>query len=496
MMKHFIPFVLLFSLIACNQHPNSSNNSTTDTIRVVSTDTASSDPISIAMSGELPAQESIPALFDEMDYQQATQSYLWALPLVTFAEWQWIHENVFGAKTGDLVVYNSYQDRLGILTANATTPYMIGFMDLAKSGPLVIEMPAGHTAGGLGDFWQREKAVIGEFGPDKGKGGKYVLVPPTIKNFKAPGYFIIPCSTMNMFFGFRALDPDSVKTQALIHGVKIYPYALRANPPISKIVSPNGNKYFAGEPDGMAYWRRLHAILQEEPVEERDRFFVSWLNNLGISKGKPFGPDARQTKILTAAAARGKLMAMANSFDKRFDSVHHWTDRKWDYVMVITDPSQRAENYDEFFRRSSYFYEAVTYSKAMITQIPGVGQAYLGSYVDKNGNWLDGASSYKLHIPANPPAVNFWSVTVYDAATRCLIDNPQRNAGLSSRKNLNKNADGSVDLYFGPTAPPGQEKNWVQTIPGKHWFTYMRFYGPTKAYFDKSWKMDDITKTN
>jgi len=148
MIKHFIPCLLLFFLMACNQQPNGSNSSTTDTIRVASTDTASSDPLSIAMSGELPAQQSIPVLFDEMDYQQATQSYLWALPLVTFAEWQWIHENVFGAKTGDLVVYNSYEDRLGILTANATTPYIMGFMDLAKTGPLVIEMPAGHTAGG------------------------------------------------------------------------------------------------------------------------------------------------------------------------------------------------------------------------------------------------------------------------------------------------------------------------------------------------------------
>ncbi|MOA19520.1 hypothetical protein D3C78_1399090 [compost metagenome] len=128
----------------------------------------------------------------------------------------------------------------------------------------------------------------------------------------------------------------------------------------------------------------------------------------------------------------------------------------------------------------------------MISKTPNFGQAYLATYADKDGNWLDGAKSYHLRMPANPPAANFWSVTIYDAATRCLIDNPQKNADLSSRKDLLKNNDGSVDLYFGPTAPAGKEKNWVQTIPGKHWFTYVRFYGPTKAYFDKSWKMDDI----
>jgi hypothetical protein len=448
----------------------------------------------IAMDGEMPAKESIPALFDEMDYQQATQCYLWALPLVAFAEWQQQHYKVFGASSNDLVFYNSYEDRLGILTANATTPYIMAFIDLAANGPTVIEMPAGHTAGGLGDFWQREQAVIGEMGPDKGNGGKYVLVPPTITDFDAPGYFIVPCKTMNMFFGFRALDPDPKTTETLVQKVKVYTYAKRANPTTTKVVSPGNKKWFGGQPEGIAYWERLHAIIQEEPVQERDRFFMAWLDNLGIRKGEAFNPTDRQNKILIAAAQNGQLMAMANSFDKRFKDVYHWPDRKWDYVMVISDASQRTKDFDEFFQRTSYFYEAVTYSKAMITQIPNVGQAYLGAYEDKDGNWLAGDNNYKLHVPFNPPAVNFWSLTVYDAATRCLIDNPQRNADLSSRKDLIKNNDGSVDLYFGPTAPAGKEKNWVQTLPGKHWFAYMRFYGPTAAYFDKSWKMGDVEK--
>ena len=447
----------------------------------------------IKMDGELPSKESIPVLFDEMDFQQATQCYLWGLPIVAFAEWQNIQYKTFNASSNDLIFYNSYNDRLGILTGNATTPYIISFIDLAANGPTVIEMPAGHTAGGLGDFWQREQATIGEMGPDKGKGGKYILVPPTMKDFKPAGYFIVPCTTVNMFFGFRALDPDPKTTETLVKQVKIYPYDKRANPTPTKVVSPPaGKKWYGIQPTGIAYWERLHAILQNEPVEERDRFFMAWLRNLGIEKGKPFAPDERQKKILIAAAAKGQQMAMANSFNKRFADVKHWSDKKWDYVMIIKDPSQHADNYDEFFERSSYFYEAVTYSKAMITKIPNVGQAYLGSYYDSEGNWLDGGKNYTLKVPANPPAVNFWSITIYDTATRCLIDNPQKNADLSSRKDLIKNADGSVDLYFGPKAPAGKEKNWVQTLPGKHWFTYMRFYGPTAAYFDKSWKMDDI----
>ena len=129
----------------------------------------------------------------------------------------------------------------------------------------------------------------------------------------------------------------------------------------------------------------------------------------------------------------------------------------------------------------------------MVSKTPGLGQTYLGAYTDAKGNWLDGAKSYRLHVGANPPAKQFWSLTVYDIDSRCLIDNPQRKADLSSRQDLKKNADGSVDLYFGPTAPKGFESNWVQTLPGKHWFSYFRLYAPTLAYFDKSWKLDDIT---
>ncbi|MCR4032633.1 MULTISPECIES: DUF1254 domain-containing protein [Flavobacterium] len=453
----------------------------------------SNNESTVKMDGELPSKESVSTLFDEMDFQQATQCYLWGLPLMVFAEWQHIQYTTFNATSNDLVLYNTYNDRLGILTGNATTPYIITFIDLAANGPTVIEMPAGHTAGGLADFWQREQETIGEMGPDKGKGGKYVLVPPTIKDFKADGYFIVRCNTVNNFFGFRALDPDPKMTETLLKQVKIYPYAKRANPVPTKVISPPvGKKWYGIQPTGITYWERLHAILQEEPVEERDRFFMSWLKNLGIEKGKPFAPDERQKKILIAAAEKGQQMAMVNSFSKRFKDVKHWPNKNWDYVLLMKDPSQRADNYDEFFERAAYFYEAVTYSKAMISKTPNVGQAYLGTYTDNQGNWLDGAKNYTLNVPANPPAVNFWSISVYDIATRCLIDNKQKNADLSSRKDLIKNTDGSVDLYFGPKAPAGKEKNWVQTIPGKHWFVYMRFYGPTEAYFNKSWKMDDV----
>lgn len=162
-------------------------------------------------------------------------------------------------------------------------------------------------------------------------------------------------------------------------------------------------------------------------------------------------------------------------------------------MLNIVEPSQHLGYYDQLWERSAWFYEAVTNTTGMVSKTPGLGQTYLGADTDKDGQWLDGGKHYTLHVGANPPARQFWSLTVYDIDSRCLIDNPQRKADLSSRQDLQKNPDGSIDLYFGLHAPKDFESNWVQTLPGKHWFSYFRLYAPTEAYFDKSWKLDDIT---
>ena len=188
-------------------------------------------------------------------------------------------------------------------------------------------------------------------------------------------------------------------------------------------------------------------------------------------------------------------MAQANSFAKRFEGSRYWPDRRWDLVLQMDNSAQRGDFYDELLERASWFYEAVSFSAAMKSQTPGEGQAYLSSYTGADGEWLDGGADYTLRVPANPPAKLFWSATVYDIDTRCLIDNEQARGDRGSRDpDLIYNEDGSVDLYFGPGAPAGKESNWVQTIPGRHWFSYVRFYGPLEPYFDRSWKLGDITR--
>jgi hypothetical protein len=459
---------------------------------------AAPTPSSAPRRGEIPLTLGLPAndaavyqLYNESDFQRACQAYLWALPIVGVAEWQASVQKAFGATDTDLVLYESVKDKLGILTANATTPYVLGFPDLSKTGPLVIDYPAGKTAGAVGDFRQRPLTDMGEVGPDAGKGAKYLVLGPNQKVPDTKGYRVVQSPTNNVFFGFRVLSPDPAVGKALISAVKLYPYSQRQHPPPTRILRPEGRAWSQVPPQGIAYWQRLNDILQREPVAERDRMFMAMLRPLGIEKGKPFEPDVRQAKILEDGARRGELMAQANSFANRSPEALYRKDARWRYVILF-DPSQEAATYTQLDERADYFYEAVTTTKGMVTKTPGVGQAYLGVYQDKSGAWFDGGKSYRLHVPPNPPAKLFWSLTLYDALTRVLLENPQQISDRSSREDIQKNADGSVDIYLGPTAPKGFEKNWIPTLPGKAWFAMFRFYGPEQAYFDRSYALPDI----
>ncbi len=247
------------------------------------------DLTKIARDGELPLREDLPRIFDELDHQLACQAYLWALPLVSYAQWQLQHREVFGATNFDVVAYVTYADRLGLITANATTPYILNFVDLGETGPLVVELPPGPTAGGVSDFWQREVGVMGEMGPDKGKGGRHLILAPGQAAPEDVGdLHVLRASGMNVMFGFRTLDPDPQRSKALVDAVRIYPYAQREDPPATRVVSPEGRPWSGDQPRGLDYWVRLHEIYQREVVDERDRFYLAMLRQLGIEQGKPF----------------------------------------------------------------------------------------------------------------------------------------------------------------------------------------------------------------
>ena len=445
----------------------------------------------LEFSNQYPSKESVDTLLGSMDFHGATQAYLWGIPLLSVANLQYYLHEEFKFSQTDFFVFASLEEKLGILTGNATTPYIGATPDLTKTGPLVVEMPAGALAGMIDDFWQRPITDIGLVGPDKGKGAKYLITPPGYKGEKPKGYLTFESPTNNILLAIRIIEPDPAKGKALKAAFRIYPYKDKGSAGKGVYKSPPG-KYYFGPPRGMAFWERLHAALNSEVVAERDRFFMAMLARVGIEKGKPFNPTSRQKKILEEAALVGEAMAKANDLAKR-TTAPYWLGASWKLALGL-DPSQRTEFYDQLDQRAEWFYEAVSTSKGMVTTKPGAGSIYLASYADKDGDWLEGGKSYTLHVPAKPPAEQFWSVAVYSWDTRTLINNKQQRSAQSSRQDLIKNADGSIDLYYGPMAPKGKEKNWVQTIPGQGWWVYLRFYAPTKAYFDKSWSMGDFEK--
>jgi hypothetical protein len=445
----------------------------------------------LEFENQYPTKESIELLLDSMDFHGATQSFLWGIPIASFANFQYYLHQDFGFGQFDLMETKTLSDKLGILTANATTPYILCTPNLSETGPVVIEVPAGSIAGMVDDFWQRPITDIGLSGPDQGKGGKYLITPPGYEGEKPDDYFVFESPTNNIFMGLRIIEPDPDKYNTLKEGFRIYAYKDRADAGKSVYKNPPG-KYFFGPPRGMAFWERLHEVLNREVVAERDRFLMAMLKRVGIEKGKPFNPTPRQIELLEDAAYVGQAMAKANDLAKR-STEPYWEGANWKIALGL-DPTQRMENYDQLDERAEWMYEAVSTSAGMVTTTPGVGSIYLASYADKDGDWLQGDKSYTLHVPANPPAAQFWSIAVYSWDSRTLINNPQERAGQSSREDLIKNSDGSFDLYFGPEAPEGKEKNWVQTIPGQGWWVYLRFYAPTKEYFDKTWSMGDFEK--
>jgi hypothetical protein len=439
-----------------------------------------------------PTDATVEKLLNEMDFQRACQAYIWSIPIVSMAQWQYAHTEQLGAKNGQIVFVESYKDKLGGLTYNATTPYVLPFIDLSKE-PWVVVMPepAGKVRGAAHDMWQIGITQVTE-------PGKYLFVGPgqeAPKDAEKEGYKVFSTLTNNILMGIRLMPEDRDERLKMLKMVEIYPYSERKDTKPRGYITPSGKPWMAAAPMGMVYWKRLADILNREPVAERDRFFMAMLKPLGIEKGKPFNPNKEQIAILTEAALVGEAMAKANDFlNPRLVDAHYLDGSHWEYATT-SPPDQRREHYDALDGRAAWLYEAVTNDIAMHGQKTGKGQVYMASYKDKDGDWLDGGKDYTLHVPADAPAEAFWSLTVYEVSTRTLINNKHEIADRSSRMDLLMNKDGSVDLYIGPNKPQGgKAKNWIPTEAGRAWFPYFRLYSPKQAFLDHSWVLPDIEK--
>ncbi len=455
-------------------------------------DSPSSVPVEIEYydNGYL-KEDSIERLVAEQYLIKAVTAYELALPIASVQKWHraFLEE----AEYGDWLFYDEHAQKVPILTANQTTPYTLTYVDLATS-PYYIEIPPGRIGGLVLDIYQRPQSDLGILGPDAGQGGKYLLVGPgqAIPD-DHDAQWVIESNCNLVFLGTRIIGADAETTARLRRQHFVYPVG-GSRDGQKYIQSSSEPTWVGSQATGLQYWRDVFDVLENEPVEGVNRMILTLVRDLGVQKSKGFNPSAEQEEILTAAAIKGDAIAMVNTFSKRSYKYRHWPDRQWRYILNQTELDLMHADYYEAKEIASYTYEAFSTSIGMVAPTRDQGSKYLGVYVDANEEWLDGSNLYEFLVPANAPARDFWSIAIYNNKYRNLIANHEGNAVINSKMDLKVEDDGSIKVYVGPTAPAGYEKNWVQSNVGEGFFAYLRLYGPTEAYYDKSWKMADARK--
>ncbi len=443
----------------------------------------------------VPDKASTEKIYDNLDFQHAVQAYLLGLlPVNQLANRRAILK--MGPVNTTVPIWDNLVDSRTVeLTANDNTPYTWFWLDLSK-GPLVLEVPP-KVLGLIDDMWYHWTIDLGITGPDKGAGGKYLLLPPGYKgNAPSEGYHVVRSATFSVWAGWRSFlvngDPkpgvDLVKKST-----KIYPLGQSAAASRLTFVNMSGTPFNMVAPADYSFWEMLNQVVQEEPTDSVDATTLGFWASVGIVKGKPFTPDARMKKILTEAAAVGDATGRALAYRSREKSAYFFDNRQWKRAFIGGYKFEWQPGVPNLDAAAMFFFVATGVTPAMDTQIVGEGSTYPWTAVDANNNPFDGGKNFKLHLPPNIPVKTFWSVIVYDTQTRSMLQTNQQYPSVSSqRKDLQVNADGSVDVWFGPKAPAGKESNWVQTIPGKAWFMILRLYGPLEPWFAKTWRPDDI----
>jgi hypothetical protein len=440
-----------------------------------------------------PTPAAAEALFDQLKFNRAVDVYITQIPAVAIIESRRGIRD-FGAKqSNQVVIWESLMDAASlVLTANTETVYGMGFLDLKGGGPTVIEAPP-KMLGAAMDTLQRFLVDIGPLGPDKGKGGKYLFLPPGYDGKVPEGYFVVKSPTYSVNYFLRGFKVDGKTDQAvaLMKQIEVYPLAKAADPPKMEFLNGSGKAIDTIHSDNFSFYESLAQLVNEEPADVFTPLERGYMQSIGIEHGKPFNPDAKAKMLLADAARSGAAMARANSFASRDADTYYYKGRKWQYVGDVPYTFIK-DGVTQVDRRAYVYYMALGNSPAMMSKNVGVGSYYLWTYKDGAGNFLDGEKNYKLHIPAKVPAKVFWSVLVYDSLSRSELKNGQKFPSISKYTDPIVNADGSVDVYFGPKMPKGQAKNWIETVAGKGWFPIFRFYGPLEPLFEKTWILNDI----
>jgi hypothetical protein len=437
-------------------------------------------------------------------HRRAVEAVAWGMPAVNFdlMYQAMVRDAKAGAGSNKIVYWSRLSDwKNQTLTPNPDAVYFMPFFDTKEVGPVVLEIPpadeGGSITGSVMDCWQAALEDVGPAGVDKGKGGKCLILPPGYKEKVPDGYIAMPSANFQGYALLRSIlqtggDAGVAKAVAYAKRMKLYRLSQANNPPETIFIDASDVVFEANIPYDARFFDSLDRMVQREPWLTRDKAMIDVLKSIGIEKGKRFNPDANTRALLDDAAKEARAW-----LDLKYETMFspYYEGRRWALPIL---PEVLRGLQTQFSNPDSYPVEGrgVTYTMAFFSpKHSGAGSAYLMALKDKEGKAFDGGSTYRLTVPANAPVKQFWSATAYDRATHGLIRDMKWASRSSQTPDLQKNADGSVDVYFGPKAPEGKESNWVPTKPGGQFEVLFRFYGPEKPLFDKTWKLPDIEKT-
>jgi hypothetical protein len=455
------------------------------------------------VAGELKFFDGVPVgnttelVYDYLDRARGVDVYLDNIGAVSIYSLQVVLDEQGAKGANRVAIWEQLMDsRTPVITSNTSTMYAYTWTDLAKDGPTVIQIPPGML-GFLDDAWQRFVGNMGVTGPDKGKGGKYLVIPPGYTGDIPTGYYVLKSPTYRNFLFLRGSIANGLEaaTDNFKKGLRIYPLKDAANPAPTELVNMSGRTFQTIFPSTLEYYEMLNTIVQGEPDDAIDAEVRGELAAIGIVNGKPFNPDARMKKLLTEAATLGDAAGRSITYAPRIAGVEIYpgTGMNWDMGYANKNTSFEADGIMDLDARTFFYFNAGGVTPAMAVTHAGAGSDYAIGTLDNNDQPFDGSKTYKLHLPPNVPVNDFWAVTMYDTQTRCQLQTSQLFPTVGSQsKGFVKNADGSYDVYFAPVAPEGKEANWLATVPGKSWFTILRMYGPLEPWINKTWRPGEI----
>jgi len=451
----------------------------------------------------LPTAGTAQLLYDHLDFVRGVEAFLSGIPAASLEAMRMGMTELGIVACHQVGIVDELLDSNSLfLTGNTDTVYASGVLDLGRDGPTVVEIPPGCGPGTVNDAWFRFVIDMGRPGPDRGEGGKYLIVPAGYSDPIPDGYFVAESPSEINWLILRGLLVDGTPDHArdsFRSGLRIYPLAQADAPPPTEFIPMSGKVFNTIHANNVEFYDELAAVIEREPLGVIDPETRGVLASIGIRKGTPFAPDSRMQAILTDAAAVANGTARTILFETRDPDAKLFADRAWktgfvggDYRWLIDD-GLGGRNLDA---RTLFFYAATVNTPAMALKMPGVGSQYALVDHDANGDHLDGSKNYRLTLPRDVPAKDFWSIVVYDPQTRSELQTGQPFPSANSQRDpLEHHDDGSITLTFGPERPDEGSGNWIQTVAGKNWFALLRLYGPLEPWFDRTWVPGDVEPT-